>query len=52
MILYLSCLTTPAFKERVGEAALTYVATHPSIEVLGVIAVASKTHQAEWTRSM
>ncbi|MBD4896764.1 stage V sporulation protein SpoVABEA, partial [Xanthomonas citri pv. citri] len=33
-----------------GEAALTYVATHPSIEVLGVIAVASKTHQAEWTR--
>ncbi|UPV77507.1 stage V sporulation protein SpoVABEA [Bacillus rugosus] len=33
-----------------GESALTYVATHPSIEVLGVIAVASKTHQAEWTR--
>ncbi|MDL5611928.1 stage V sporulation protein AE [Bacillus halotolerans] len=33
-----------------GETALTYVATHPAIEVLGVIAVASKTHQAEWTR--
>ncbi|MCY8855884.1 stage V sporulation protein AE [Bacillus atrophaeus] len=33
-----------------GETALKYVASHPSIEVLGVIAVASKTHQAEWTK--
>lgn len=33
-----------------GEEALTFVAGHPRIEVLGVIAVASKTHQAEWSR--
>ncbi|GER66074.1 stage V sporulation protein AE [Weizmannia acidilactici] len=33
-----------------GEEALMYVAGHPDIEVLGVIAVASKTHQAEWSR--
>ncbi|WP_102345708.1 stage V sporulation protein AE [Bacillus sp. Marseille-P3661] len=33
-----------------GERALKYVATHPDIEVLGVIAVASKTRYAEWTR--
>ncbi|MGE8204389.1 stage V sporulation protein AE [Heyndrickxia sp. NPDC080065] len=33
-----------------GEESLIYVATHPDIQVLGVIAVASKTHQAEWTR--
>lgn len=33
-----------------GEKALRYVALHPAIDVLGVIAVASKTHQSEWTR--
>ncbi|WP_053367012.1 stage V sporulation protein AE [Bacillus sp. FJAT-27245] len=33
-----------------GEAALKYVASHPDIEVLGIVAVASNTHQAEWTR--
>ena len=33
-----------------GEKALKYVAGHPDIEVLGIIAVASKTRQAEWTR--
>ncbi|MBJ3932792.1 stage V sporulation protein AE, partial [Salmonella enterica subsp. enterica serovar Kentucky] len=33
-----------------GETAMKYVAMHPDIEVLGVIAVASKTHYAEWTR--
>ena len=33
-----------------GEQALLYVAKHHDIEVLGVIAVASKTHQREWTR--
>lgn len=33
-----------------GEEALAFVAGHPHIEVLGVIAVASKTHQAEWSR--
>jgi stage V sporulation protein AE len=36
--------------EGAGERALKYVATHKDIEVLGIIAVASKTHQAEWTR--
>lgn len=36
--------------EGAGEKALRYVAGHPEIEVLGVIAVASKTRQAEWTR--
>ena len=36
--------------EGAGEVALKYVAEHPKIEVLGVIAVASKTHQTEWTR--
>lgn len=36
--------------EGAGETALKYVAEHPLIEVLGVIAVASKTHQTEWTR--
>ncbi|WP_078545952.1 stage V sporulation protein AE [Litchfieldia alkalitelluris] len=36
--------------EGAGELALKYVATHESIEVLGVIAVASKTHQDEWAR--
>ncbi|AGN36917.1 stage V sporulation protein AE [Bacillus paralicheniformis] len=33
-----------------GETAMKYVAMHADIEVLGVIAVASKTHYAEWTR--
>ncbi|MEH7381794.1 stage V sporulation protein AE [Bacillus sp. JJ1533] len=33
-----------------GEQALKYVANHPKIDVLGVIAVASKTHQTEWTK--
>lgn len=33
-----------------GEHALKYVATHPNINVLGVIAVASKTHQTEWAK--
>ncbi|MPQ24810.1 stage V sporulation protein AE [Bacillus paralicheniformis] len=33
-----------------GETAMKYVAMHSDIEVLGVIAVASKTHYAEWTR--
>jgi stage V sporulation protein AE len=36
--------------EGAGEQALKYVATHPGIEVLGIIAVASKTHQTEWAR--
>ncbi|QFT89476.1 hypothetical protein FIU87_12525 [Bacillus sp. THAF10] len=36
--------------EGAGEKALRYVATHPQMEVLGVIAVASKTHQSEWTK--
>lgn len=36
--------------EGAGERALKYVATHKQIEVLGVIAVAAKTHQTEWTR--
>ncbi|MED2943696.1 stage V sporulation protein AE [Bacillus swezeyi] len=33
-----------------GEVAMKYVAQHPDVEVLGVIAVASKTHYAEWTK--
>ncbi|WP_141433391.1 stage V sporulation protein AE [Bacillus sp. 03113] len=33
-----------------GETALKYVAKHPDIEVLGVLAVASKTKQEEWTK--
>ncbi|GAA0346971.1 stage V sporulation protein SpoVABEA [Bacillus carboniphilus] len=36
--------------EGAGETALRYVANHPSIRILGVIAVASKTKQAEWTK--
>lgn len=32
-----------------GEKALKFVANHPEIEVLGVIAVASKTKFVEWT---
>lgn len=36
--------------EGAGERAMKYVATHVDIEVLGVIAVAAKTKQNEWTR--
>lgn len=36
--------------EGAGENALKFVATHPSVRVLGVIAVASKTKQAEWAK--
>lgn len=36
--------------EGAGERALKYVASHKDIEVLGVIAVAAKTRQSEWTR--
>ncbi|MGE6629460.1 stage V sporulation protein AE [Bacillus sp. NPDC077027] len=36
--------------EGTGELAMKHVAHHPEIEVLGAIAVASKTHQAEWTK--
>lgn len=33
-----------------GEKAMKYVATHPDIHLLGIVAVASKTRQAEWTK--
>lgn len=36
--------------EGAGENALKFVANHPNVHVLGVIAVASKTKQAEWTK--
>lgn len=36
--------------EGAGEQALKYVATHPDISVLGVLAVAAKTRKTEWTR--
>ncbi|MDP4083806.1 MAG: stage V sporulation protein AE [Bacillota bacterium] len=36
--------------EGAGEKALRYVAHHEDIKVLGVIAVAAKTRQAEWTK--
>jgi stage V sporulation protein AE len=36
--------------EGAGEKALKYVVEHQDVEVLGVIAVAAKTRQAEWTR--
>jgi stage V sporulation protein AE len=36
--------------EGLGEMALKYVALHEDIEVLGIIAVASRTRQEEWTR--
>ena len=36
--------------EGAGERALKYVVNHENVDVLGVIAVASKTHQNEWTR--
>lgn len=37
-------------EEGYGERALLFVANHPDIEVLGVLAVAAKTKQAEWTK--
>ncbi|AIM15502.1 MULTISPECIES: stage V sporulation protein AE [Neobacillus] len=36
--------------EGAGETALRYVATHQDIEVLGVVAVAAKTKNKEWTK--
>jgi len=36
--------------EGAGERALKFVAEHSAIEVLGIIAVASKTHQTEWAK--
>lgn len=33
-----------------GENALKYIATHPDLEVLGVLAVASRTRREEWTK--
>jgi stage V sporulation protein AE len=36
--------------EGAGENALKYVALHPDIEVLGVIAVAAKSRHEEWTK--
>jgi len=36
--------------EGAGETALKYVATHKDIEVLGVIAVAARSRDEEWTR--
>lgn len=36
--------------EGAGEKALKYVANHKDINVLGIIAVAAKTRQSEWTR--
>ena len=36
--------------EGAGERAMRIVANEPSIEVLGIIAVASKTRGAEWTK--
>jgi stage V sporulation protein AE len=36
--------------EGAGERAMRIVATDPSIELLGIIAVASKTRSAEWTK--
>ncbi|MEX3715728.1 stage V sporulation protein AE [Cytobacillus horneckiae] len=36
--------------EGAGEQAMKYVANHDDIEVLGVIAVASRTRHEEWTR--
>ncbi len=36
--------------EGTGESALKYVAKHPEIEVLGIIAVAAKSRHEEWAR--
>lgn len=32
-----------------GENAMRYLASHPEIEVIGAVAVASQTHAKEWT---
>ena len=36
--------------EGAGERAMKYVASCEDIEILGILAVASKTHQAEWAK--
>lgn len=36
--------------EGAGETTMRYVANHEDINVLGIVAVASKTRQAEWTK--
>lgn len=36
--------------EGAGETALKYVAQHEEVEVLGIIAVASRTRKEEWTK--
>jgi stage V sporulation protein AE len=36
--------------EGTGEMIMKYVAEHPAINLLGIIAVAAKTKQAEWTK--
>ncbi|MEH6945237.1 stage V sporulation protein AE [Bacillus sp. JJ722] len=36
--------------EGIGEKAMKYICEHRDIEVLGIIAVASKTRQREWTK--
>ncbi len=36
--------------EGTGEKVMKYVAEHPAINLLGIIAVAAKTKQAEWTK--
>ncbi|RSK27702.1 stage V sporulation protein AE [Bacillus sp. HMF5848] len=36
--------------EGAGERAMKYVVNHPNIHLLGIIAVAAKTHQSEWTK--
>jgi stage V sporulation protein AE len=36
--------------EGAGEQALKYVASHEEINVLGIVAVAAKTRNAEWTK--
>lgn len=36
--------------EGIGEKAMRYIVKHQDIEVLGIIAVASKTRQREWTK--
>ena len=37
-------------EEGPGEEALRYVATHSELEIIGAIAVASKTHDNEWAK--
>ncbi|PQD96862.1 stage V sporulation protein AE [Pradoshia eiseniae] len=36
--------------EGAGETTMRYVANHKDINILGIVAVASKTRQAEWTK--